>query len=714
MPPNRAGSDRVGSLSNGLHGGNGAPRGTKLVDMSPIPLPPDSGLPPPGEDRFAPNELVLQHAADVTPQQIADLARRLNLTIVAEHTIGILNRRVYTLRIATRQGIREMIRSIRSQGLSVAVQPNYTYRFAQESKDSSGDPAQYAVARLRLVDAHRITRGKDVTVAVIDSAIDTDQPDLAGSVTDRFDAGCGSSPPDAHGTGMAGAIASHKRLLGVAPNTKIIAVCAFSGAGQPASSSIKVLRGLDYAVRRGARIVNMSFAGPRDPALSQALQIARENGVLVIAAVGNSGPKSPPLYPGADRSVLAVTATDQNDGLLPAANQGKYVSLAAPGVNILVPAPNGGLQFTTGTSVAAAHVSGVAALLLSRKPSLTPEEIRKALVATALHLGPAGHNSQYGAGLVDPLKALELIGVRNESSQNDPRQMLAAFNQSSERIENGFSVLGFARDNEKAQPLPSYRPHEWLAWLDVRGGDFSRSTFGSDLRGTQVNAIGGLTYRVTPDFLAGVLGGYERFDYSSQALNGRITGGGWTTGAYLGWRFASNLRVDAAAAWSNILSDAVSGTAAGTFKGSRWLLSGGVTGSYGWQSFVVEPSARLYGLWEHESSYLDSLGVLQRDRNFATGRASGGVKVSAPFDWSTVAAISPYMGLYSDYYFSRDDAIIAGLTGVPILHGWSARATAGITATMRGGAQFAAGAEYGGIGSSSHILSWRMRVWLPF
>ena len=97
--------------------------------------------------------------------------------------------------------------------------------------------------------------------------------------------------------------------------------------------------------------------------------------------------------------------------------------------------------------------------------------------------------------------------------------------------------------------LPAAPPQEWLAWIDVRGTHFSRNTFGSDLRGTQVNALVGLTRKLTPkNFLVGVLVGYEHFDYSSQAFNGILKGDGWTTGAYLGWRFAPNLRFDAAAA----------------------------------------------------------------------------------------------------------------------------------------------------------------------
>ena len=123
---------------------------------------------------------------------------------------------------------------------------------------------------------------------------------------------------------------------------------------------------------------------------------------------------------------MAVTATDENDRLFYGANQGKYVTIAAPGVDILVPAPDGGMQFTTGTSVATALVSGVAALLLAHKPSLKPEEIRAILVRTARHLGSGGSNPQFGAGLVDPLKALEFL-VSEKPAGTGKRQALPRF-----------------------------------------------------------------------------------------------------------------------------------------------------------------------------------------------------------------------------------------------------------------------------------------------
>jgi subtilisin family serine protease len=659
---------------------------------------------------------MFQFPAGTSAQDIAARTQDLGLAEVAQDDIGVLGRPIYTFRITNGQSVRQVIAAVRAARLNAAPQPIYLYERTQDQNDPDadahdGDATQYVVKKLHLAEAHRITRGDKVVVALIDSAIDLNQPNLAGAVTDRYDAGCGATAPDAHGTGMAGAIASHGELLGVAPQVNIIAICAFGGAdAQPQATSIKILKGLDYAIRRGARIINMSFAGPHDPALSQALQIAREKGILVIAAAGNKGPKSPPLYPGADPNVMAVTATDENDRLFNGANQGAYVSIAAPGVNVLVPAPDGGVQLTTGTSVATANVSGVAALLLAHKPSLTPEEVRAILVQTAKHLGSRGVNPQFGAGLVDPLKALEQVVSDAAAPQSSSlTSFLAAPDASGKRVEQGFAALGYAGEDGLALKAPPVAPaREWLAWIDVRGADFSRNTFGSDLKGVQVNGLAGLTHKLNPDFLVGVLGGYEHFDYSSQAFNGVLRGDGWTAGAYLGWRLFQNLRFNLGGAWSDVFVGDTAGLAAGSFIGQRWLATGGLTGTFRWQGVVLEPSAQAFALWEQENAYTDSLGTLQAARNFETGRASGGVKAIYPFAWSSAVNVAPYVGVYGDYYFSHDDAATAGLTTVPLLQGWSARVTGGVAMTFGPAAMLSAGGEYGGIGGNFQIWTWQV------
>ena len=144
-----------------------------------------------------------------------------------------------------------------------------------------------------------------------------------------------------------------------------------------------------------------------------ALKVAHDKGIVLIAAAGNAGPRSPPLYPAADPNVIAVTATDIDDKLFAGANRGRHIAIAAPGVDILVPAPDGEYQMTTGTSVATAHISGIVALLLERNPRLTPADVKRILTASAKRLGP---NNEFGAGLVDPVKALELAAPRQAAA----------------------------------------------------------------------------------------------------------------------------------------------------------------------------------------------------------------------------------------------------------------------------------------------------------
>jgi subtilisin family serine protease len=156
----------------------------------------------------------------------------------------------------------------------------------------------------------------------------------------------------------------------------------------------------------GARAVNMSFAGPQDPGIARGIAAAHDKGVVLIAAAGNKGASSPPLFPAADRNVIAVTSTDQNDQLPAFANRGPYVAVAAPGVDLMLLAPNDQLQRMSGTSFSAAYVTGIVALMLERQPDLAPDALRRALMASAHRLGGSPADGQSGAGLVDAYQAV--------------------------------------------------------------------------------------------------------------------------------------------------------------------------------------------------------------------------------------------------------------------------------------------------------------------
>ena len=222
---------------------------------------------------------------------------------------------------------------------------------------------------------------------------------------------------------MAGAIAAHGKLSGIALGPELLAARAFSGAsGEAKGTSFAIYKSLQWAADNGARVVNMSFAGPPDPGLHRLLAAAYQKGIVLIAAAGNAGPNAAPLYPAADPDVIAVTATDNNDKLFNMANRGRYIAVAAPGVEILALAPGDSYQITTGTSVAAAHVSGIAALLLEEKPSLKPGDIRTIIMSTAK---PDGQRSDVGAGLANAYRAVvSLNGGKpvGEAAGGQPKQ----------------------------------------------------------------------------------------------------------------------------------------------------------------------------------------------------------------------------------------------------------------------------------------------------
>ncbi len=305
-------------------------------------------------------------------------------------------------------------------------------------------------------------------------------------------------------------------------------------------------------------------------------------------------------------------------------------------------------------------------------------------------------------------------GADPDATRQDSLKSFLASPDGSRRVDDDFAALNYAGAMPtKAPPISSAPARDWLAWIDVRGNQFNDNATSSDLKGTQLDAIAGLSRRLAPDLLVGVLGGYEHFDYSSFAFNGALHGEGWTAGAYLSWHFAPHLRFDAAGAWSDILASEFSGTDSGNFTGNRWLTFGGITGTYEWRAFVLEPSARVFAVWERDNPFTDSLGTAQAGNNFSTGRASGGLKVSYPFAWSGSVDLAPYVGLYGDYYFSRENAA-AGLTTTPLLQGWGARPVWGVAALFRGGAQLAAGGEYAGIGGNTQIWTWTVRGSIPF
>jgi subtilisin family serine protease len=363
-------------------------------------------VPPAGEGRFVRNEVLLNISAVTSAPALDAIARRHRLTRLETHDFTLTRRRLARLRIDDGRPVGAVIRSLRADLRILGAQPNYLFMVQQDAAaPAATDSAQYALAKLRLPQAHELAKGASVLVAVIDTTIDAAHPDLAGVVAASFDAFDVKDKPHPHGTGIASVIAAHGKLTGAAPAVTLLAVHAFRSARSD-GTGLNILKGLEWAGKAKAHVFNMSFAGPADPELDIMLKALRGRGAVLIAAAGNAGPNARPLYPAANPDVIAVTATDADDRLFAQANRGMHIAVAAPGVDILAAAPSGAYQMQSGTSFAAAQVSGIAALLLERNPQLDAAAIRRILMATARDLGVPGHDEQFGSGLADALGAV--------------------------------------------------------------------------------------------------------------------------------------------------------------------------------------------------------------------------------------------------------------------------------------------------------------------
>jgi Subtilase family len=356
-----------------------------------------------------PNELVAEFDGALTDAQADELARRHRLRRISSQSFPLINATIGLFRVTDRRPVETVSRELATDAAVRSVQPNFRYVLQEEkAAQIEGDPAQYATEKLRLPQAHELAHGANVIVAVIDSGIDIKHPELANSVIETFDALGGGEGPHVHGTGIAGAIVSHARLIGSAPLAKLLAIRAFGAASNGAeSTSFVVLKSLDFAAAHGAQVINMSFAGPKDALIERGIAALAGKAIVMVAAAGNAGAKSPPLYPAANPNVIAVSATDAQDKLFAASNRGSYIAIAAPGADIFLPAPDQKYQMASGTSFSAAYVSGIAALMLERNPSLKADELRAVLMKSAHDLGSPGRDDLFGAGEADAYAAVE-------------------------------------------------------------------------------------------------------------------------------------------------------------------------------------------------------------------------------------------------------------------------------------------------------------------
>jgi membrane-anchored mycosin MYCP len=283
----------------------------------------------------------------------------------------------------------------------------------------------WAQQRLSLALAQTLTKGAGVRVAVIDSGIDRSQAQVAqiriadsvnlsnsgSGATDIYD--CTSK---AHGTGVASIIAapqvSGSAFVGVAPAATIIPI------RQTASDSIAgtvpaIIEGIDYAIAKKARVINLSSVIPASPELLAVVKRAAADNVIIVAAAGNDGQNTgtvttpyPAAYASQFPNVIAVGAIDEKGAVASYSDTGAYMSVVAPGSGLIQPAHHSGYMQATGTSFAAPFVTGTVALMLAAHPSMTPLQVRNRLEATADPPAATVPSPKYGHGVINPYRAI--------------------------------------------------------------------------------------------------------------------------------------------------------------------------------------------------------------------------------------------------------------------------------------------------------------------
>jgi subtilisin family serine protease len=379
--------------------------------------------------RFKPGEVLVKFATGFGASWAANLAAK-GLVIAGE--IPSLDIK----RLAVPLGQELMwVEELRDDPGLAFVEPNYLARVAETIPDDPHYTEQWGLLRIRAPEAWDLTTGDDLTIAVIDTGVDLDHPDLVGKLwtnageipdNDLDDDGNGyvddshgwdfvnadAEPQDDHwhGTHVAGIAAADtdngQGVAGVSWGARIMPLKVLDASGE--GNYADVASAITYAADNGARILNLSLGGEDySAALAEAVGYARERDCLLAAAAGNDN--GAVLYPAANDGVLAVVATTRWDKRWYGSNYGPEVDVAAPGADIYSTTLHDAYSSASGTSTATPHVSGLAALIWSVQPDLTNDEVTQAITETVRDLGPPGWDEFYGWGRIDAYQAVSSV-----------------------------------------------------------------------------------------------------------------------------------------------------------------------------------------------------------------------------------------------------------------------------------------------------------------
>lgn len=380
-----------------------------------------------GRPIYAPDRLMVRFRPGVATAAASAAHRHAGGVVVkSSDRLG-----VHVVRLAPGVAAASAMAAYRTSGLVETVEQD-AYAYASATPNDPEYARQWHYPQINLPAAWDRITGGVVMVAVLDTGIRSDHPDLAGAGLiaagydfvdgdgDPTDPGCPDDPAEpSHGTHIAGTIAARTNngtgvagvVWGGATGVRLLPVRVLDGCGSGFYSDIAL--GIVFAAERGAKIINMSFGGTEGSGvIDAAITLARSMGVTLVAAGGNER-CAPVNYPARNPNVIAVAATTNTNARAAYSNCGPEIDVAAPGgtatagVLSTTWSPAGGHTYASfqGTSMAAAHVAGVAALMFAR--GITgPAAIQATLEGTATDLGPSGRDNEYGAGLINAAAAV--------------------------------------------------------------------------------------------------------------------------------------------------------------------------------------------------------------------------------------------------------------------------------------------------------------------
>ena len=294
-----------------------------------------------------------------------------------------------------------------------ALERNPNIRYVEENGKlwPVGQTTPYGITQVEAdISISEGNTGEGVNVAILDTGIDPDHEDLAANIgqgLDCVDGDCtetGGSFDGSHGTavtGVAGAVDNDLGVVGVAPAITLHSVKVLTEDGGTYDA---VAAGIEASADAGHDVQNMSFGGGDSNLVRDAMQYAATRGVVMVAAAGNGGCSDCVMFPASDDATIAVSATDENDDLASFSSTGPEIDLAAPGVDVLTTLPDDRYGYTSGTSLAAPHVSAAAAVVIASGVT-DREEVRQRLTEAAEDIGLS--DDQQGSGRLNVFNAVE-------------------------------------------------------------------------------------------------------------------------------------------------------------------------------------------------------------------------------------------------------------------------------------------------------------------